>query len=59
VLVNVSGPINTYRFYAPLRDNDALFRRVQVGEYGSDIVWPDGLDMSAETLRRLAQEQAA
>jgi hypothetical protein len=57
-LVNVSGPVNTYRFYAPLREQEPLFRRVQVGEYGADIVWPDGIDMSADTLWRLAQEQA-
>jgi hypothetical protein len=57
-LVNVSGPVNTYRFYAPLREQEPLFRRVQVAEYGADIVWPDGIDMSADTLWRLAQEQA-
>lgn len=26
------------------------FRQVQVGEYGTDIVWPGGVDMSADTL---------
>lgn len=57
-LVNVSAPVNTYRFYAPLRENEALFRNVRVGEYGTDIVWPGGIDMSADTLWRLAQEQA-
>ena len=31
---------------------------MQVGEYGTDIVWRDGLDMSNDTLWRLAQEQA-
>ncbi|HEV8031019.1 MAG TPA: DUF2442 domain-containing protein [Stellaceae bacterium] len=56
-LVNVSGPVNTYRFYRLLRDNDELFRHVRVGEHGVDIVWPGGLDMSADTLWRLAQEQ--
>ena len=56
--VNISGPVNTYRFYAALRDNDELFRRVSVGEHGADIVWSDGIDMSADTLWRLPQEQA-
>lgn len=55
-LVNVSGPVNTYRFYRLLRDNDELFRRVRVGEHGTDIVWPGGLDMSADTLWQLARE---
>lgn len=57
MLVNVSGPVNTYRFYAPLRENEELFSRVRVGVHGTDIVWPDGTDMSADTLWRLAQEQ--
>ena len=56
-LVNVSGPVNTYRFYAPLRHNEALFGRVRVGEYGTDIVWPGEIDMSTDTLWRLAQEK--
>jgi hypothetical protein len=58
MLVNVAGLINTYRLYAPLRDNEELFRRVRVGEDGADIVWPAGIDMSADTLWRLANEQA-
>jgi Protein of unknown function (DUF2442) len=48
-LVNVSEPVNTYRFYAPLRNDDKVFRRVQVGEDGVDIVWPDGIEMSGDT----------
>ena len=56
MLVNVSEPVNTYRFYAPVRDNEELFGRVRVGEHGTDIVWPDGIDMSADTLWRLAQQ---
>jgi hypothetical protein len=57
-LVDVSGPVNSFRFYAPLRENRKIFRQVQVGEYGTDIVWPGGLDMSNDTLWRLAQEQS-
>src|SRR5436305_13723528 len=49
--VDVSGLINSFRFYAPLRENPGLFRRVRVGEYGTDLVWND-------TLWRLAQEQS-
>jgi DNA-binding XRE family transcriptional regulator len=56
--VDVSGLVNSFRFYAPLRENRKLFRQVQVGEYGTDIVWPGGLDMSNDTLWRLAQEQS-
>jgi DNA-binding transcriptional regulator YiaG len=40
-----------------LRKSPALFRRVRVGEHGTDIVWSDEIDMSADTLWRLAREQ--
>jgi Protein of unknown function (DUF2442) len=57
-LVDVSGLIATFRLYAPLRDNLALFGQVQVGEYGTDILWTDEIDMSADTLWRLSLEQS-
>jgi hypothetical protein len=57
-LVDVSGMIESFRVYAPLRRSAEMFRQVQVGEYGTDVVWPQGIDMSADTLWRLAQEQA-
>ena len=56
--VDVSGIIKTFRVYEPLRRSPDLFRRVRVGEYGTDIVWTDAIDMSADTLWRLAQEQS-
>jgi len=57
-LVDVSGIISSFRFYAPLRQNPELFRQVRVGEHGADIVWAGDLDMSNDTLWRLAQEQS-
>lgn len=57
-LVDVSGLIGTFRLYEPLRLSPDLFRRVEVGEFGTDIVWTDRIDMSADTLWRLAQEQS-
>jgi len=57
-MVDVSGPVNSFRFYAPLRNNLGLFRQVRVGEHGTDVVWTDELDMSNDTLWRLAQEQS-
>ena len=35
-MVDVSGPVNSFRFYAPLRNNLGLFRQVRVGEHGTD-----------------------
>ncbi|MFO1102854.1 MAG: DUF2442 domain-containing protein [Methylocystis sp.] len=57
-LVNLSGVIATFRVYEPLRRSPELFRQARVGEHGTDIVWTDDIDMSADTLWRLAQEQS-
>ena len=57
-LIDVSGPIDAFRVYSPLRDAPARFAGVGVGEYGTDIVWDNDIDMAADTLWRLAQEQS-
>ena len=56
--VDVSGLVATFRVYEPLRRSPALFAQVRVGEHGTDLVWTDAVDMAADTLWRLAQEQA-
>src|SRR5260370_41920319 len=56
--VDVSGLIETFRVYEPLRRSPKLFQQVRVGEYGTDVVWSDEIDMAADTLWRPAQEQA-
>src|SRR5271156_6327208 len=55
--VDVSGLIETFRVYEPLRRSPELFAQVRLGEHGTDVVWSDDIDMSADTLWRLAQEQ--
>lgn len=56
--VDVSALIATFKFYEPLRNAPEIFRQVQVGEDGGDIVWPGDIDMAADSVWRLAQEQA-
>lgn len=56
--VDVSGLVETFRVYVPLRRSRKLFDAVRVGEHGTDIAWPGKIDMAADTLWRLAQEQA-
>ncbi len=56
--VDVSGFIEAFRVYEPLRRSQHLFRSVRIGEHGTDVVWCDEIDMSADTLWRLAQEQS-
>jgi DNA-binding transcriptional regulator YiaG len=57
-LIDLSGMIQSFRAYAPLRTSAELFGQVRVGEYGTDVAWTDEIDMAADTLWRLAQEQA-
>jgi len=57
-VIDVSGLIEKFRVYAPLRQSPDLFRRVRAGEHGTDVVWSDEIDMAADTLWRLAQEQS-
>ena len=57
-LLDVSGLVGAFRVYAPLREDRALFRQVHVGEHGTDVAWTDEIDMAADTLWRLAQEQS-
>lgn len=56
-LVDVSGLIEKFRVYAPLRQSPELFSRARVGEYGTDVIWSEEIDMSANSLWRLSQEQ--
>jgi hypothetical protein len=56
--VDVSGHLAAYRVYAPMRGDQALFALARVGDHGTDVVWTDELDMSADVLWRLAQEQS-
>lgn len=40
-LVDVSGLIESFRTYIPLRQSAELFNQVRVGEYGTNVVWSD------------------
>jgi DNA-binding transcriptional regulator YiaG len=56
--VDVSNLIEAFRVYEPLRRSPDLFRKVRLGEQGTDVVWTEEIDMSADSLWRLAQEQS-
>ncbi len=57
-VIDISGMIETFLMYAPLRSDPARFATVKVGEYGTHIAWTEEIDMAASTLWRLAQEQS-
>ena len=46
-----------YAVLAPLRSDDDQFRTVRVGEWGWCAHWSDEMEISADTLWRLALEQ--
>lgn len=58
-IVDVSRHIADYAVFAPLRADDDLFRSAEVGEWGWCVRWSDEMEISADTLWRLALEQGA
>ena len=56
-LVDLESHIRAFKTLAPLR-NFEEFRQARVGEWGWHLEWPCGMDISSDTLRRLALEQA-
>ena len=56
--IDVSSLITKFRVYKPLLRSPKLFAQARIGEHGTDIVWTDAIDMAADTLWRLAREQA-
>ena len=58
-VVDVSGHLAEYAVFKPLRQDDALFRTVAVGEWGWCVHWSDDMEISADTLWRLTLEQGA
>lgn len=58
-LVDLSDHLDAYAVFATLRDDDAAFQRVSVGEWGWNAHWTDEVEVAADTLWRLALEQGA
>jgi hypothetical protein len=58
-VVDLREHLATYAIFATLRADDDLFRRVTVGEWGWCIAWSDDMQVSSDTLWRLALEQGA
>jgi len=58
-IVDMSKLLADYAVFRPLRDDDDLFRKVKVGEWGWCSRWSDDLEISSDTLWRLALEQGS
>jgi len=58
-VVDLSQHLAEYAIFAPLRSDDELFRKIEVGEWGWCIHWSDDMEISSDTLWRIALEQGA
>jgi hypothetical protein len=58
-LIDLSEHLARFAIFAPLRSDDDLLGKVVVGEWGWSIGWSDDMEISADTLWRLALEQGA
>jgi len=54
--IDLEPHIRMFKTLTPLRDPE-LFSQARVGEWGWHLEWPCGVDVSSDTLRRLALEQ--
>jgi Protein of unknown function (DUF2442) len=60
--LNLTGLIARSRHFAPLIDDAETFAKIEIADDGIGVAWPvetrwDRLDLSAATLRRIAEEQ--
>jgi hypothetical protein len=56
-VVDLSPLVDTHRFYRPLRNNPDLFGTIHIVDNGEAVGWGnDSIDMSADSIERLAQE---
>ena len=58
-LVDISAHLSRYAVFAPLRRDAKRFHAVEVGEWGWCVHWSDDMEISSDTLWRLALEQGA
>lgn len=55
---DLTGLIARSHGLAPLKD-ESVFAKAKLIDWGAGVGWPNGLDLSAQTLQRIAAEQAA
>jgi len=58
-VVDIAKHLGEFAIFAPLRSDDELFREVSVGEWGWCVHWSDELEISSDTIWRLALEQGS
>jgi hypothetical protein len=58
-VIDLSSYLAEYRIFVPLRQDEDLFRKVQVGEWGWCIRWSEDMEISSDTLWRLGLDQGS
>lgn len=58
-LIDLSQHIGRFAIFTPLSSDDELFAKVTVGDWGWSIGWSEDMEISSDTLWRLALEQGA
>ena len=58
-VVDVADHLAGYAVFGQLRTDDGLFTNVRVGEWGWSVHWSDDMEISSDTLWRLALEQGS
>lgn len=58
-VIDLRQHLAQYAIFAPLRSDDDLFGTVRVGEWGWCVHWSEEMEVSADTLWRLALQQGA
>lgn len=58
-IVDLSEFLEQYAVFAPLRRDDDLFGKIEVGEWGWCVRWSDDMEIASDTLWRLALQQGS
>lgn len=58
-VIDLAEHVGRFAVFMPRRGDDDLFAKVAVGEWGWSIGWSDEMEISSDTLRRLALEQGS
>ncbi|MCV9963678.1 hypothetical protein OIU34_17395 [Pararhizobium sp. BT-229] len=57
-IVDAFPALESRRVFEQVRSSERMFSACAVGEYGTCVVWPDGSELSALWIARLAEESS-
>lgn len=58
-MIDVGGHLARFAIFSSLRADDMAFRNITLGEWGWSVHWSDDMEMSSDTLWRLALDQGS